>query len=333
MTAMQSLTAAGLDLSGLCREPVFTSRCRAESHQLLARELVEHDLSWRQGAVDTAFFRAAIGRCDLFVLRYGAEVEVRPQPFNDFVLMQLPLRGSASLLCDGVALEARPGQLSVLAPRHEARLVWRRGCEQLLVKVPRSLLQPARARLLDEGALTADVDLPPLFQLEGRQGARGLRLLGELLDQLPGTGDEENPLWRRHLEESLSMFLLTHQPAMPRVGKGPVVSRSLAERQLRRQVDKVETVIQAQLTAAVSLRELAAACGMSVRSLSNLCQRCHGQSPMERLRNLRLDAARERLLASRDLSVTEVALDYGFTHLGRFAGYYRERFGELPRET
>jgi AraC-like DNA-binding protein len=32
-------------------------------------------------------------------------------------------------------------------------------------------------------------------------------------------------------------------------------------------------------------------------------------------------------------SVTELALDYGFLHLGRFSESYRQQFGELPSET
>jgi AraC-like DNA-binding protein len=32
-------------------------------------------------------------------------------------------------------------------------------------------------------------------------------------------------------------------------------------------------------------------------------------------------------------SVTELAMDYGFLHLGRFSEVYRQRFGELPSET
>ncbi|WP_431025439.1 AraC family transcriptional regulator [Halomonas sp. H5] len=307
---------------------MFTSHCQEESHQLLAHELVDHDLRWRQGSVDTALFHAAIGHCDLFMLRYGAEVEVRPKPFTDFVLMQIPLRGSTSMLCDGTELEAKPGQLSVLAPRHEARLIWRRGCEQLIVKVPRSLLQLTRKPLVVEDALAADANLPSLFRLEGRQGARGLRLVGELLDQLPNDDEGDNPQWRDHLEESLSVFLLTHQP-----GIGSIEPSSLRERKMRRQAQKIEVIMRDRLTDSVTLRTLAYECGISVRSLNNLCHQCYGQSPMERMRNLRLEAARERFLSSRSLSVTEVALEYGFTHLGRFAGYYHERFGELPRQS
>lgn len=32
-------------------------------------------------------------------------------------------------------------------------------------------------------------------------------------------------------------------------------------------------------------------------------------------------------------SVTSIALDWGFDHLGRFAASYKKRFGETPRET
>lgn len=322
----------GLDLSRLCQTPVFTSRSRQESHRLLARELVEHDLSWRDGSVDTAFFRAEVGRCQLFVLRYGAEVEVRPRPFTDFVLMQMPLRGRASLECDGLELTLEAGQVAVLAPERQARLVWHSGCEQLLLKVPRSLLRLMQARLVDEGGLAADFALPAAYRLDTGQTRGWLRLVDNLLAQLGASADE--PLhghWLRHLEESLPLFLLTHPP---QVENGAYLRvESPAQRQALRQLHRIEGLMRSRLGETLTLGELAAAGGMSVRSLNTLCQRCYGQTPMERLRNLRLEAVRERLLGRRDLSITEVALEHGFGHLGRFAHYYRERFGELPHQT
>jgi AraC-like DNA-binding protein len=47
-----------------------------------------------------------------------------------------------------------------------------------------------------------------------------------------------------------------------------------------------------------------------------------------------LDAAREALISGRgQISVSEVALEHLFHHLGRFAAAYRQRFGESPSET
>lgn len=59
-----------------------------------------------------------------------------------------------------------------------------------------------------------------------------------------------------------------------------------------------------------------------------------GMSPMQYLRKLRLDRARELLRAAApDRRIAEIALDCGFAHFGRFAIAYRERFGELPSAT
>lgn len=324
--------SAALDLSRLCQTPVFTSHSRQESHRLLARELVEHDLSWRSGRVDTAFFRAEVGRCQLFVLRYGAEVEVRPRPFTDFVLMQMPLRGRASIECDGLALELEEGQVAVLSPSRQARLVWHSGCEQLLLKVPRSLLRMTQQRLVDEGGLAADFNLPPAYRLDNTQVRGWLRRVDELLAQLDDSASQ--PLhghWLRHLEESLPLFLLTHPP---HGAQTPLQAlESPARRQALRQLQRIEGLMRSRLGDALSLGELATQAGISMRSLNTLCQRAYAQTPMERWRNLRLEAVRDCLLERRELSVTEVAMAHGFTHGGRFARYYKARFGELPHQT
>jgi AraC-like DNA-binding protein len=55
---------------------------------------------------------------------------------------------------------------------------------------------------------------------------------------------------------------------------------------------------------------------------------------MRLLRQARLAQARSELAAPRPgTTVTRVALDCGFTHLGRFSQEYVRRFGERPSET
>lgn len=57
-----------------------------------------------------------------------------------------------------------------------------------------------------------------------------------------------------------------------------------------------------------------------------------GLRPVEYLRTLRLNAARQRLQCTsvEQYTVARVALDTGFTHLGHFAAAYRNLFGEVP---
>ncbi|GMA29547.1 helix-turn-helix domain-containing protein [Arenivirga flava] len=84
----------------------------------------------------------------------------------------------------------------------------------------------------------------------------------------------------------------------------------------------------------LTIDRIAEAAGLSVRGVQDAFQRRHGMPPLEYLRLLRLDRVREDLLSPDGGStVGAVANRWGFTHLGRFAQYYGERFGERPRDT
>jgi transcriptional regulator GlxA family with amidase domain len=74
---------------------------------------------------------------------------------------------------------------------------------------------------------------------------------------------------------------------------------------------------------------------VSVRTLHAAFQERLATSPMTYVRTVRLDRARAELLRSdpHEVSVTDVAMRYGFAHLSRFAQQYRDRFGELPSVT
>lgn len=73
----------------------------------------------------------------------------------------------------------------------------------------------------------------------------------------------------------------------------------------------------------------------SRRSLQNGFRAVADTTPVNYLRSLRLNAVRQRLLAtSADaLSVSQAAGDAGFEHLGHFGRRYRDLFGELPSQT
>lgn len=82
--------------------------------------------------------------------------------------------------------------------------------------------------------------------------------------------------------------------------------------------------------------DLCVACEVPRRTLNHAFQQVLGMGPVTYLRRLRLNQVRRLLQHSRansnPKSVTEIALDHGFWHLGRFSSQYRELFGESPRE-
>ena len=74
---------------------------------------------------------------------------------------------------------------------------------------------------------------------------------------------------------------------------------------------------------------------MNARTLSRAFKKRYGMGPMTFLKERRLEHAQRTLLAadSESTSVTEIATQLGFYHLGQFSKDYRQAFQELPSET
>jgi transcriptional regulator GlxA family with amidase domain len=87
----------------------------------------------------------------------------------------------------------------------------------------------------------------------------------------------------------------------------------------------------------VSVADMAAAAGVSLRTLQDRFRIHLRTTPSAHLRRVRLDRVHQDLLRIADGSasgtVAEVATRWGFTHLSRFAAYYREAYGQVPSRT
>lgn len=85
----------------------------------------------------------------------------------------------------------------------------------------------------------------------------------------------------------------------------------------------------------ITVTDVARAVGINSRGLQANFQRHAGESPLSFLRSVRLHRVRAQLVAAEPdaTTVAEIARRWGFGHLGRFAAYYANAFGELPSET
>jgi AraC-like DNA-binding protein len=99
-------------------------------------------------------------------------------------------------------------------------------------------------------------------------------------------------------------------------------------------VRRVESYIRANANENLVVADLAAAASVSSRTLFRNFRRLRGRSPRQVLEQARLERARLHLLhGGPEDRVTRVASDSGFTHLGRFSGLYKGKYGETPSET
>ena len=99
-------------------------------------------------------------------------------------------------------------------------------------------------------------------------------------------------------------------------------------------VRKVEAYLEHHAADPIDMPTVARETASSLSSIYRAFQRHRGYTPMEFLGDVRMRLARTRLLnAGPEDHVTAIALSCGFGHLGRFAGEYRRRFGESPKQT
>jgi AraC-like DNA-binding protein len=85
----------------------------------------------------------------------------------------------------------------------------------------------------------------------------------------------------------------------------------------------------------ISLQDLSDFSGLRPRSLISAFEVFTGFTPMAYLKVQRLAGVRRALLSTTRncLRIIDVAMDWGFVHMGHFAADYREMFGEKPSET
>lgn len=111
-------------------------------------------------------------------------------------------------------------------------------------------------------------------------------------------------------------------------GAKPAVAGTLGR------VDRVERWVDGHISEEISLDQLCKVAGVGWRPLQKAFLAVKGQSPLEFVASRRLAAVHARLMqAADDVMVSRVAMDLGFSHLGRFAANYRRIYGESPSDT
>jgi AraC-like DNA-binding protein len=99
-------------------------------------------------------------------------------------------------------------------------------------------------------------------------------------------------------------------------------------------VKQVEEYLDAAGSAPIHISEICRQMHLSRRTLHRAFHEALGTGPIAFLRHRRLCAIHSALRAPKDIrTISEVAMQFGFQNLGRFAGYYHRLFGEYPSET
>ena len=268
-----------------------------------------------------------IGDIGIHLLSYGVDLTVSGNLEDEFYILLLLLEGWGELTQGKLHSIACPGNVCVINPNRELSLFLTADQMNMTLRVPRRLVDDFVSR--ETGTV---LSAPLQFLPPSRHGGSGIRnFMSYVCGELCRDGTSlTSRLVNRQVEQTLVGLMLTELPhdQMDLLAKNAIPPSPAYIRM-------AEEFIKVHVRDAISVRDIAQAAGISMRTLQKGFRQYYGTTPTAALRNHRLLLAREKLLRANphDHSVTEIALDCGFTHLSKFAGRFKARFGECPSET
>ena len=259
---------------------------------------------------------------DLCRISYGGSVRVTSGALENVYHLQVLLHGHCLWRGRGLEHAFTPGELLLINPDEPVDLTYSADCEKFIIKLPVQLLESLcdeqRWRYPGQGVRF----LENRYRLDELEGFVGL------LAMICQEAEASEPVPR--VQEHYAQIIASKMVGLMKTN---VIRTCLGSQAAT--FEGLADYIARHLKQDINSEALARQARMSLRSLYGLFERHAGTTPKNYIRQQRLERIRACLSdpACNIRNVTEVALDYGFLHLGRFSDCYRKQFGELPSET
>lgn len=275
------------------------------------------------------FCEARLARTTVGAMSFDADIHYDLGETENYFLIQLADVGSIEYVNGGEVCEVTPDRGMVTSPTRPLLIHYGKASRGFILKIQKAALEQHLRALAG-----VPIAKPLIFKASMDPGTvfsmRYQRLLHYLLAEID-TDDRllDTPLWVANLEDMAMTALLTGQPHnYSKCFEAPPPCAAL------RQVEAVEAFIEAHATRPLTIEDFVTVTGVSGRSLYRAFQNHRGYSPMAFVRATRLGLAHERLAdGAPGATVTRVAQECGFDHLGRFSQDYARRYTESPSAT
>lgn len=292
--------------------------CENELRSLDARKPVDAHMYYRK------LKGIGIGR-----MSYGGEVTIAPGQLDTFYLVQMPLCGGERIDSGDDATWSSPTTGTVLNAHRPVRIRHGERTEKLILRVDRDLLERQCSQHLGR-PLQRQIEFDTAMPLDSAGGARWMRTIAWLLENLHDDSSPASPLLSAQIEQMVVTMLLVCQQNNYSASLHEDI-RTVTPAFVRR----AEQFIEEHAHEPITVCEIAEHVGVSSRSLYTGFRKYRNTSPMLYLKETRLNRVREHLLRAESgrTTVTAAAYQWGFGHLGHFTTDYKRRFGESPSET
>lgn len=265
----------------------------------------------------------SLSKLRILMMQFGTPMTSHGDvPIPDWIFVYLR-RGNA--IMERTGSRFGPGDAGVFTPNEDMNSYMTSDASALSLAVTNTEMTDALMALNGP-----DYSVTPHFHKRCPSGSLAALALLRVINKMSATPvyqQRTSERLERSLKEAALFELLLAWPQQE--------SREVAPRiALPKSTRLARDFMEARIGDLPTVADVAAACGVGVRALARGFEKHLGTSPLQYMLELRLQGVHDELLVgNQHATVTDVALNWGFTHLGIFAARYRERFGELPSET
>jgi AraC-like DNA-binding protein len=311
---------------------MWTSQDPDEMVQLLSRQLAPHRLVPCSAGrrLNVRVGTLPLGRALLVDVGYGADVDVYPCTLSDAYLVHASVSGNTQMQVGSQVILLHSQNTPISSVGMQPRFHMSSACRHLTLRIPRGALEAYFCAALEQ-PIEAAVNFGPEMADNAAFSRAWRHLLAHIQSQavlLPHLLASER--MQSHYSAALLDMLLQSAPHsyshFLETGRG----RAASHWHVRRACAVVESCMGESLSVGIVARRV----GVSVRGLQAGFRRSLGVTPLQFIRERRLERLHASLLSSDPTaSVTQLMLDCGIVNFGRFARYYQARFGCLPSVT
>ncbi len=317
--------------SGWDAVPAMRTQRIEEARSYLGDVHARHGLEPARPGTQLAFVhrQKCPGAVSLHSLTYGSGVEVKLE-IPDFYLLQIMVEGICQIRSRFWDVTLKPGSIFIMNPNVPYTKSWSDNARQLQVKIPATMMRRHLQSETEDDTLR-ELNFSTVLLSTADAGGPLLNLVEYLCeDYLDDRGLWRSPAVLESIESSLLSAVLHTFPHSQSLRLQNRLSPAAPT-----YVRRAEDYIRANLSNSFAIAEICAVAGVSARTLQDGFRRFRDATPALYIRNLRLDLAKQQISSTRDsqASITQIALNCGFNHVGRFASLYFQRFGEKPMQS
>lgn len=268
----------------------------------------------------------SFGNSALYDLKYSAPVMITIDDASSHYLFRITLEGQCKVGVANQQVLQSVGIMSVTHPNIKQRIITNHHCRNIILKLSQQDVETQLFKMLGHTSQE-----PILFDSGLSCTAEGISSIVETLNYLCHAyyniqnWSSISASFTQYLIELILLKIPNNYSAQLNTQKQLV---------LPAYIKKAQQYIDDYLQDTISLTVLSQYCEVSVRTLQKGFSQYLQQTPVEYIRDRRVERVHVALQNCQgNQTVTEILLQYGIQSFGHFSTFYKKRYGCLPSQT